>query len=298
MRGGAGKHYTNSIKKGGEIILYITQNLGDEYKLIDILVDKNHIWHCGGVPINPSDLQSRVDIVWNVAHSSLSNILDSLSIPNVSISSLAFNLENNKDLLREHVKNIGLEMPRYVVLPVYQEDFDGPKELYPTKKAEEIFEKFSSPWIVKSFTEDSNMGIHLAKTFLELVRAIEDGVKHKKSILVEEFVSGKVASVHSMELFRGQNIYTFPLGNVFGNFSLAEKEKLSSVAKDLHKYIEAKHYLKSDFILTPQGKVYLLGIETNPNLKEKSNFFEACESVLAKPSEIIEHVIKQVVPIN
>lgn len=304
LRGGAGKHYKSSLQRGGELIYSITDNLGNKYKVFDVLIDKNHIWHCGGVPINPGDLVNKIDIAWNTTHPSLSSILDSLSISSIGTSSFSFILENDKDLLKEHVKNIGIKMPRSILLPVYQKDFDarpteqsfgrGSREKYSIEKAKEIFKKFSSPWIVKSFIEDSSMGIHLAKTFPELVGAIEDGVKHSKSILVEEFIAGKVASVHSVPKFRNQDIYTFPLGNTFSDFSHSEKEKLTTLARDLHKYIGTKHYLKADFILTPRGRIYLLQIELIPDVKPDSHFSQVCESVGAKAEHVLEHILEQV----
>jgi len=293
LRGGTGKHYTSSLRKGGEIIAHIFENLSEKYKVIDILIDKDYVWHINGVPINPGDLIHKVDVIWNTSHPSLSNILDSLFIPNINTSFFSSALENSKDLLREHMKQIGIEMPRSIILPVYQKDFDGPRERYTIKKAKEIFEKFSAPWIVKSFTPDSNMGIHLAKTFPELVDAIEDGVKREKSILVEEFIVGKVASVHSVPKFRGQDIYTFPLGKAFGNFSVDEKEKLINLAKNLHQHIGGKHYLKSDFVVNPRGKIYLLQIESTPDLKIDSHFSQVCESVGAKMHHVIEHMLEQ-----
>jgi len=293
LRGGAGKHYATSLQKGGEIISHIFEKLPHKYKPVDIFIDKNHIWHCGGVPINPGDLMNKIDIAWNVAHPSLSNILDSLSIPHISTPAFSSTLENSKELLRKHMKEIGVQMPRSIIIPAYQKDFDGPRERYAIKKAKEVFEKFSSPWIVKSFTEDSNMAIHLAKTFPELVNAIEDGAKHEKSILVEEFIAGKVASVHTIPMYRGEDIYTFPLGNSFGNFSAGEKEILSHVAKDLHKHIGAKHYLKSDFVLNSHGRVYLLQIESIPDLKLDSHFSQVCESIGAKMHHVVEHILEQ-----
>lgn len=294
LRGGNGKHYAASLSKGVEIISHIFEKLSHGYKPVDIFIDKNHIWHCGGVPISPSNLINKIDIAWNVAHPSLSSILDSLAIPHISTPVFSSTLENSKELLREHMRKIGLSMPRSVVLPVYQKDFDGPRERYAIKKAKEVFKKFSSPWIVKSFTENSNMAIHLAKTFPELVNAIEDGAKHEKSILVEEFIAGKVASVHTMPKYRGEDIYTFPLGNSFGNFSAGEKEILSHVAKDLHRHIGAKHYLKSDFVLNSHGRVYLLQIESMPDLKTGSHFSQVCESVGAKVHHVVEHILEQV----
>ena len=292
LRGGAGEHYTPSLKRGGEIISYISENLSDKYNVVDILIDKDYIWHVNGLPVNPSDLIHKVNIVWNATHPSFSNILDSLSISSVSSRSFPLNIFNNPSMLKEHVKKIGLSMPRYVLFPAYQEDFDGLREKYAIKKAKEVFEKFGAPWTIKSFTSDSGMGIHLAKTFNELVAGIEDGVKHGKSILVEEFITGKVASVHSVPGFRNEDIYTFPLGNSFGIFSAEEKEKLASVSKDLHKHIDAKHYLKSDFILTPRGKVYLLQIDLHPDLKSGSHFSQVCESVGTKMHNIVEHILE------
>src|SRR3989338_6696969 len=198
LRGGTGEHYASSLKKG-----------------VDILIDKDHIWHLGGLPISPSDLAHRVDIVWNTTHPSFSNILDSLSIPNIGISSFFHILENNKDTLRKHIKDLEISLPRQVVS---------------SKSARVVFEKFGSPWVVKSFSDGSNsLAVHLAHTFNELVARIEDGLKQGKSILVEEFIVGKVASVHSVPYFRGQEFYVFPPINVFGQLSFGEKEKLISL---------------------------------------------------------------------
>ena len=125
LRSGTGEHYASSIKKGGDIILHISENLGDKYKVVDIFVDKDHIWHLGGLPINPSDLMHRVDLVWNTTHPSFSNILDSLSIPNIGSNSFLGILANSREMLREHMKRIDVSIPRSIVLPVYQKDFDA-----------------------------------------------------------------------------------------------------------------------------------------------------------------------------
>jgi len=300
LRGGEGEHYASSLKKGGEIILHIHENLSDKWKPFDILVDKDGIWHLGGVPVLPLQLLYKVDVVWNLSQESFSNILESYSIPHIGIPAFSPIFNKSKEMLRKHMKkNFGVTMPRSIILPLYQEDIDGPLDKYVVKKAKEIHTKFSAPWIVKSFTESFNMGIHLAKTFPELVEAITEGVKnetHAKagqaSILVEEFIAGKVASVHSVPHFRGEDIYTFPLGNSYGVFSQKEKDKIFALAKDLHKHMGVKHYLKSDFILSPRGKVYLLNFELIPDLKQDSHFSQVCELIGAKPHHVIDHILE------
>ncbi|MFA6257560.1 MAG: hypothetical protein WC671_00935 [Candidatus Paceibacterota bacterium] len=270
LRGGAGKNYLSSIKNGGDIILHISEKLGDKYKVVDILVDKDYIWHLSGIPINTSDLVNKVDVVWNTTHSSFSSILDSLDIPNVRISSFYSKLKNNRELLREHMKQIGLNTPRFVIAP---------------KNAEVVFKKFGSPWIIKNSNE-----IKIIKTFNELAKNITGS----DDLIVEEFIAGKVVSVHSVRKFRGEEIYVFPLGNSFSSFSFEEKEKIFTLVKDLNIYIGGMHYLKIDFILNPHGKVYLLQIDEMPDLNSDSHFSQVCEYVGAKPHHVIEHILEQV----
>lgn len=291
IRGGTGEHYESSLKKGGDIILHIIENLSDKYKPVDILIDKKGNWHANGLPIDYKDLVNKIDLAWNtIQHPDLS-FLDDLYIPKIVNESILKTIKDNVST-KTYLKSIGVEIPRSIILPLYQKDFDGPQDAYVIKKAKEIFEKFSAPWIVKSYTSDSNMGIHLAKTFPELVSAIEDGVEHKKSILIEEFIAGKVASVHTVPLFRGQDIYAFPLGNSFGTFSSIEKDKLGLIAKELHRYI-GNHYLKCDFVLNKKGKVYLLNIESTLDFKPESHFSQVCESVGAKIHHVVDHILEK-----
>ncbi|MDO8659343.1 MAG: hypothetical protein Q7K54_01960, partial [Candidatus Parcubacteria bacterium] len=139
-------------------------------------------------------------------------------------------------------------------------------------------EKFGAPWQV----EDK-----LVKNFLELTELIENN----KNIVVKEFIPGKVASLHSVPNFRGEDCYVFPPVNVFGQLSSDEKKKLSILARHLHQHLGAEHYMKTNFILNKRGKVYLLDLDSTPNLKSFSHFSQACESVGAKMHHIIEHVI-------
>jgi len=297
LRGGEGKHYTFSLRKGGDIISHIFENLSGKYKTVDILIDKNGSWHLNGVPINPADLTHKVDVFWDTTrHPNISTILDNLFVPNIGNTSFLKILENNNNMLQKHIKDVGIKMPRSILLPFYQKDFDGSIEKYVLRKAKEVFEKFSSPWVVKSFTPDSNMGIHLAKTFTELVDAIEDGVSHQKSILVEEFISGKVVSTHSVTDFRGKDIYVFPINNLFtGQVSLLtkEKEQITSLVKSFHKHLAVKHYLKSDFILHPRRGLFLTNIDFLPDLRVGSHLEKSCEYVGAKKHHVIEHILNK-----
>ena len=105
-------------------------------------------------------------------------------------------------------------------------------------------------------------------------------INGKDEVIVEEFIVGKVASVHSLAGFRGADIYIFPVFQVFGQISVDEKERLSKLARDLHKHIGIKHYLKTNFVINKRGKVYLSDINSVPDLSSNSHYFlQVCESV-------------------
>ncbi len=137
LRGGMGNNYTSSLQKGGDIILHILENLNHKYKTADILVDKGGIWHINGRLIKPADLIHKVDVIWNTAQPNLSITLNNLSIPNIGINSFSSILKNSREMFREHINSVGVLMPKHIILPVYQKDFDGPRERYAIKKAKE-----------------------------------------------------------------------------------------------------------------------------------------------------------------
>src|SRR5262245_882611 len=127
LRGGTGENYSSSLIEGGDIISHITQNLAEKYKTVDILIDRDGVWHLNGLPIVPAEVAHKVDVVWNVAHPESRTIVQNFSIPQVSSGHFYSALANNRDILREHIKKIGIHMPRHIISP---------------KSAREVFEKF------------------------------------------------------------------------------------------------------------------------------------------------------------
>jgi len=290
LRGGNKENYANSLQKGGELIFHIHENLADKWKAIDILVDGNGVWHADGLPIKPAELINKVDLVWNTSHPNFSVILKSFGIPNVGVDAFSFILKDNRSILQEHMKEIGIKMPRHFIIPAYQPDFDGPKDKFIFKKAKQVHEKFSPPWIIKSLTNEFNIGIHIANTYHELIGAIEDIVNHDKSILVEEFITGKEVSMHSVSGFRGQEIYNFP---ALGNFSVIEKENLNKISKLIHQHLNISDYFISSFIMHPKRGIFLKEIGFLPDLDKDSDFHQSAVYVGSSSKQIIDHILEK-----
>ena len=290
LRGGNKENYADSLRVGGELILHIHENLSDKWKPVDILIDTEGVWHADGLPIKPVELVNKVDLVWNTSHPNFSVILKSFDIPNIGVDAFAFLLRDNRSILQEHMKEIRVKMPRHFVIPAYQPDFDGAYDRFILKKAKEVHEKFSPPWVVKSLTNDSDIGIHIANTYPELIDAIADIVDHDKSILVEELISGKEVSMHSVSGFRGQEIYNLP---AVGNFSTQDKENLNEISKNIHKHLNISNYLNSNFVLHPKRGLFLKEINFFPDVKNDSHFHQTSLYIGSSPKQIIDHILEQ-----
>ncbi|MCX6757636.1 MAG: hypothetical protein NTZ44_02020 [Candidatus Nomurabacteria bacterium] len=300
LRGGIGEDYFESLEKGGEIISYIQKNFPDKFQPIDILVDREGVWHYRGLPIIPADLKQKVDVVWHTGMGDEKKILEHLFIPHISEAGFGRAITNDRSMFERHMANAGIKMSKHIILPAYNFEFDGPLDRYSTKKAMQIFEKFSSPWLVKTFTPDISIGVKLAKTFPELAVAISEISESGQSILVEELISGKKASVHSLSDFRGEKIYSFPPiehrnDEVFapGNFSQSEKEEMLSLVRDIFSHMSAEHYMQSDFVINPNRGIILTNVSFVPNMKEDSHFVESLETVGTTHSHIFEHMINK-----
>ncbi|MBP7006735.1 MAG: hypothetical protein KBC44_02685 [Candidatus Pacebacteria bacterium] len=290
VRGGTGEHYQKSLNKGGDLIVYILENLYPKWTPVDVFIDQEGVWHVSGFPVLPSDLAQRVDVVWNTVPGASSTI-DTLGIPKIETEALHQLLEEERDRLRDHMETLDITMPRSLILSSYISDTDGDVQEYATKKAQEVFGKFAPPWIVRSVSGKVSMGVHVAKTFPELVNAIIDGIEHRGNILVEELIPGKPVSLHTLREFRGEDVYHFPLPR-----SLSEDEKkiITDFGEELFESLGVKHYMKTDLVLSPTRGVSLLGISFMPDWRDSSHFADLCSQVGAKPVHVFENLLKRV----
>ena len=295
LRGGEGKQYEASIKEGSRLISHIAEYLSPKYKPVDILVDKSGVWYLNGLPILPAELSHRVDAVWNVSHPQFSVVLEALSVPVIGGGQYSHALSNNREIFKEHLRGAGLRVPRSIVIPAYFKDIDGDKKAFVKKKATEAFEKFSPPWIVRPLVLkrilSSAMGQEEKQTVLtfpDLQRAIEE--RCEESIIVEEFIDGRSAFVHSLKGFRGEAIYVFPIIEFFNS---DEKEKMEKLVKNLHIYNGAGYYQRAELLLGKR-EVYVTDLCFSPDLRPNSLFLISSDAVGAKAHHVIEHILENV----
>jgi len=321
IRGGISDEYKVSLASGAQVLSHLrSDKMNKKYKSVDIFIDQAGVWHVNGIPITLDKLIHKVDVVVNALHGDygedgkVQQELEQWKIPYTGSGPLASALGYNKLLSKQEFTKFGIKTPKHLLFPAYQSDFDGPREKYAFRKAREVWGKMSPPWIVKPLTGGSSMGVHVCKTFDSLVRAFEVGVNEKVSVLVEEFIRGKEATVGVINNFRGKKVYTLPPIEIRvpktsaffdnevkyngasqeicpGNFTEQEKIELERLASLIHTGLDLSHYSRSDFIVHPKKGIYALEVNTLPGLTEESLMPKALSAVGSSLPEFIDHII-------
>jgi D-alanine-D-alanine ligase len=346
IRGGISGEYEVSLASGAQVLSHLRSDImKDKYSAIDIFIDRNGIWHINGIPTTMDKIIHRVDVIINALHGDygedgkVQQLLEQWGIPYTGSGPFASALGYNKLLTKQEFTKLGINTPEHILFPAYQEDFDSvrerphgvsasvtsgrlfsngvdePKSRYAQTKAREVWERLPPPWIVKPLTGGSSMGMHVCKTFQSLVDAFEEGVNEKVSVLVEEFIKGKEATVGVIDNFRGEKVYTLPpieiripkASEFFdneikyngqsqeicpGNFTDEEKRELERLASLIHTGLDLSHYSRSDFIIHPKKGIYALEVNTLPGLTNESLMPKALKAVGSSMPEFIEHIIK------
>ncbi len=230
--------------------------------------------------------------------------LSALAIPFTGSGVYASAIAMNKLLSKDHLKEAPFKVPLSVVVR-RGEDMN--------KRTLELFRSFPQPCIIKPISGGSSVGVSIARSFNELLGALEEGLETADAVLVEEYIKGREATVGVIDAYRGAEHYVLPVIEIRvpekhdffdyetkyseeadhvcpGNFTREEKRALEEAARFAHKTLGLKHYSRSDFIVSPRG-IYFLEANTLPGLTNVSLFPRSLRAVGANLSEFIDHVL-------
>jgi D-alanine-D-alanine ligase len=220
----------------------------------------------------------------------------------------------NKVLAKEQFSRLGIKTPQYVLYEPSDIDTGVTVEELAGERARKVWQKFAPPWVVKPASSGSSVGVRVCKTYPELVEALIEATNANISILVEELIEGKEATVGVVEGLRGKNIYTLPPIEIRvpkhktffdydakysgiseeicpGNFTSEEKVELEKLASLIHEGLYLSHYSRSDFIVHPRKGIYALEVNTLPGLTNESLTPKALYAVGATLPEFLHHII-------
>ena len=313
IRGGIGREYVDSIETGSRVLgaLYAS----GKYTPIDILVDREGLWHVAGIPVAPANLGSYVDVVFNALHGrygedgKLSKFFDDLGIPHTGTSALSGAMTLNKAHMKERAKQLGLKVPAHIVLPaVSARDEDARREAAHVY-ANMVHSKLSPPWVIKPLWGTGSHEVHYAETMHRLISVLEDAFLLGEDLLAEEYLFGKELSVGVLEDFRKSSTYLTSPYHVFKNDKLfyrhakrdelyrlipyrEKRQEIHEATEKLIQDMNIRHYATIEFIDTNRG-LYFMEINDLPLLGESHVFQKSIDRFGITLPEIIEAMLEK-----
>ncbi|MFT5037289.1 MAG: D-alanine-D-alanine ligase [Candidatus Azotimanducaceae bacterium] len=305
LRGGPSEEYATSLDTGAGVLSALSDT---PYAVEDIMISKTGEWLKNGIVKTPDHALAATDVVFIALHGAygedgtVQRILQRLAIPYVGSGPYVSALCCNKMLTKEHLQGIGILMPRHMRV-----SREANKDL--SRIAYTISTLFGPSYVLKPLSSGSSFGIMYAEGVVELVAALEESLQTYTDILVEEFIEGADVTCAVLEDYREQPLYSFPslqmvrspeqkVLNVFdaqkvvpANLKTEQKREVERVAQLAHTTLGCAQHSRSDFVVTKDGDVFFLELNTLPSLADTAPYTSALQSVGANTREIVEQLI-------
>ena len=308
LRGGPSSEYEVSLKTGEAVLKHLDQN---KFEPLDVLINKNGVWHLHGLEAEPQKIFRSVDVIFNAMHGEygedgkIQQILETHKVPFTGSGALASATAMHKRLSKRIFELAGINTPR--ALSITEKD-DIPA------MAAEAVRKMSLPLVIKPSSKGSSVGVSVARTIFDVILGIESAFKEDSEVLAESYIPGREATCAVLENLRGEKHYAFPVVEIVpparksffdyeskyggraqelcpGRFDSADAEKMKRAAVAAHESLGCRHYSRSDFRITPNGKIYILELNTLPGLTSESLFPKAAASVGLEFDQLLSHLV-------
>jgi D-alanine-D-alanine ligase len=309
VRGGPSSEYDISLKTGAAVLQSLKKL---EYPYKDITITKKGEWLDNGFLRPPEKALDAVDVVFVALHGEygedgqIQRLLQRLKIPFTGSNALSSAIAFNKELTKRTLSEKGIKLAKH-----RRVGRDALTNL--SSEIDYIRDTLQEELLVKAVASGSSIGVTYVPKREYLRDALTTMLSQYETVLVEEFIRGKEATVGVVESFRGHDIYALPPVEIIpphglpvfstdvkysgettyicpGRFSYEEKITMADIAIAAHRALHCSQYSRSDFIIK-NGEVYFLEINTLPGLTEQSLLPKAAAAVGVDFATLVEHLI-------
>jgi D-alanine-D-alanine ligase len=307
LRGGPSKEHEVSLRTGASIIANLPE---DRFVARDIYIDKEGQWHDRGRAASPERILRQLDAVLIGLHGEygedgeVQKLLERFSVPYAGADAFGSYLAMHKLMAKARAQEAGMLTPAFRHVE-HAEDSE--------EAVREAIRSFHQPMVVKPIGWGSSVGVSIVGGYAPAFSAVQQlFAEGAPSVLIEEYIRGKEATVGVVENLRGEALYSLPPveiippeGDFFsyaakysgatrelcpGNFSRAASEELQRLARLMHRTLGLRHYSRSDFIVSPTG-VYYLETNTLPGLTGESLLPKSLAAVGVSLPDFLSHLV-------
>jgi D-alanine-D-alanine ligase len=231
------------------------------------------------------------DIIFPVLHGtdgedgSIQGLIKAMDLPMVGTSVLGSAVSMSKLVTKRLLKEEGLPVADFLTAHFSEKD---------NLRFDEIEKKLGLPFMVKSASLGSSVGVSKVKSKEDFDKAIADSFRYDDNILMEEYVQGReiecaiLGNEPALASLPGEIIinkeyefYTFDAKYVDGSAVSIDvpakleptvQEKIRTLSLQAYHALSCEDFARVDLFLTKEGKVYVNEINTIPGFTNSSMF--------------------------
>jgi D-alanine-D-alanine ligase len=244
-----------------------------------------------GFTIISSGDRMKADIIFPVLHGtdgedgSIQGLIKAMDMPMVGTSVLGSSVSMNKIIAKKLLRLAGLPVTNFLTFHYTEKDQINFKE---------IKKEFGLPFMVKSASLGSSVGVSKVKDEETFVKAIDEAFRYDNSLLIEEFITGReiecailgnnppeASYPGEIVINKKYEFYTFDAKYVDPDAvridvpaQLASKiaEKIREVSVKAYQALQCEDFSRVDLFLTEDGKIYINEINTIPGFTNSSMY--------------------------
>lgn len=221
---------------------------------------------------------------------------DLMGIPYTGSGCLGSAIAMDKDLTKKLAADVGILTPAWQVLTYAPKDIAG------------LTEELVLPCVIKPMDSGSSIGVSIAHDRAELRAALEVGLKFGGKVIAEQYISGRElqvgvledAALPSIEIIPKQGFYDYANKYQPGAavevcpapVTEGEERALREAALKVHRLLGLAVYSRADFMLTPDGKIWFLEINTLPGMTPTSLLPQEAAAVGVEYTALCERILR------
>jgi D-alanine-D-alanine ligase len=233
----------------------------------------------------------KVDIIFPVLHGtdgedgSIQGLIKAMDLPMVGTSVLGSSIAMNKIVAKQLMRQAGLPVTNFLTFRYHEKD----KISFAS-----ISKKLGLPFMVKSASLGSSVGVTKVKNKADFKKAVEEAFKYDDEMLAEEFVTGReiecailgnnppeASYPGEIEISKDYEFYTFDAKyvdpkavqiHVPAKLSAPIAEKIRNASVKAYEALHCKDFSRIDLFLDKKGKIYINEINTIPGFTNSSMY--------------------------
>ena len=299
--GGPSSEHEVSIESGKVVHAHLDR---EKYTVTPILIDKQGNW-----PVDPDHVAKTSDVAFVAMHGEygedgqVQEILRDIKLPHTGSDVMASSLAMNKVLADRVLRTHGINIPKSHIVDL--------RDLPHIDHS-----KYELPAVVKPTDRGSSVGVSVVRRTKDLQDALDKAFAYSTRAMIQEYIHGRELTCSVIDDGIG-NVFPLPVTEIVPGahfFDYNSKytkgasdeitparisEDLSgtvqAIALKAHEAIGASGFSRTDMILSDEGDIYVLELNTIPGLTETSLLPQAAIAHGMSLPELFDRLIEAAV---